>query len=390
MAVRIPPAPDWLDELTLEPGPPWLTMGVRALAEPPLTPPTDDERALKARLLTDRRDEVVAVDADTEAAAARGARTRPAGRPRPIPIATRSNRPPAEVAEDLCLMVEHDGRYRLDAAVVCFPSYWRLAEKMGRTAAAIHTPVPHYADDLADRVDTFLRRLRPERPVWRRNWDLHDNPDLFAPIVPPPVVLDVDDVATGVWLRSEHQTLRRLPRSQAILFTIRTQQVPIGALVERPDVARRMAGHARGLPRRPASLAPTERRRGRRPRLAGGTRRPAALGGLDLDLDVDAGGQVEALQRVDRLGRRLEDVEQALVDAHLEVLAAVLVLVRRADDRVAVLLGGQRDRAPDRGLGAQHRLDDLLRRLVDDLVVVRLQPDADLLLVMPCAASVST
>jgi hypothetical protein len=112
---------------------------------------------------------------------------------------------------------------------------------MGRTAAAIHAPVPHYAEDLADRVDTFLRRLRPERPVWRRNWDLHDNPELFAPTVPPPVALDADDVATAVWLRSEHQTLRRLPRSQAILFTIRTQQVPLGVLLERPDLARRMA-----------------------------------------------------------------------------------------------------------------------------------------------------
>src|SRR5438093_1559897 len=36
---------------------------------------------------------------------------------------------------------------------------------------------------------------------------------------------------------------------------------------------------------------------------------------LDLDLDVDARGQLETLERVHRLGRRLEDVEQALVDA---------------------------------------------------------------------------
>src|SRR5688500_11932496 len=49
---------------------------------------------------------------------------------------------------------------------------------------------------------------------------------------------------------------------------------------------------------------------------------------LDLDLDVHAGRQLEALQRVHGLRRRLEDVEQALVDPHLEVLAAVLVLVR--------------------------------------------------------------
>ena len=52
------------------------------------------------------------------------------------------------------------------------------------------------------------------------------------------------------------------------------------------------------------------------------------LGLLHLQFDVDAGREVEALQGLDRLARRFDDVDQALVDAHLEVLAAVLVDVR--------------------------------------------------------------
>src|SRR4051794_28059093 len=99
------------------------------------------------------------------------------------------------------------------------------------------------------------------------------------------------------------------------------------------------------------------------------------------DLDVDAGGQVvEALQRVDRLGRRLVDVDQALVRANLEVLARVLVLERRADHAVDVLLRGQRDRTGHARAGARRRLDDLLRRGLDRGVVVRLQADANLVL----------
>jgi hypothetical protein len=46
---------------------------------------------------------------------------------------------------------------------------------------------------------------------------------------------------------------------------------------------------------------------------------------LDLDLDVDAGGEVEPLERLDGLRRGLDDVDKALVDAHLEVFARVLV-----------------------------------------------------------------
>src|SRR4051794_4080157 len=98
-----------------------------------------------------------------------------------------------------------------------------------------------------------------------------------------------------------------------------------------------------------------------------------------LDVHVDAGRQVDAHQRVDRLRGRVEDVDEPLVRAHLEVLARVLVLVRRADHAVHVLLGRQRHRADDARTGLGHRVDDAPRRGVDRLVVVGLQPDADLL-----------
>ena len=52
------------------------------------------------------------------------------------------------------------------------------------------------------------------------------------------------------------------------------------------------------------------------------------LAGLDLDLDVDPGGELEALERLDRLAGGLDDVDETLVDPHLEVLARVLVDVR--------------------------------------------------------------
>src|SRR5207237_9383070 len=48
---------------------------------------------------------------------------------------------------------------------------------------------------------------------------------------------------------------------------------------------------------------------------------------LQLDLDVDAGRKVEALELLHRLRRGVEDVDEPLVREHLEVLAAVLVLV---------------------------------------------------------------
>ncbi|CCM03993.1 uncharacterized protein FIBRA_06149 [Fibroporia radiculosa] len=53
------------------------------------------------------------------------------------------------------------------------------------------------------------------------------------------------DPAT-VYLRTERQTLRRLPRSGGIIFTIRVYQTPVVELAEEPGVPGRLASGVRG------------------------------------------------------------------------------------------------------------------------------------------------
>jgi hypothetical protein len=237
-------APGWLDELALAPGPPWLGMGTRAL-DPDrwLERDEDAERDLaeKARLLATCHDEVFAA-LDTPAVRAGSVEVLEL-----VTAATGADPPPSLhpldaagrlVQEDLCLLVLRNGAPHLDAASLCFPSYWRLADKLGRPLAEVHGPVAHYADELASRVDRFIARLPADRPVWRRNWSVHDDPAYFLPSPTPSRPRTAPD---GLWLRSERQTLRRLAASGTVLFTIRTQQVPLAVLAERPDVAHRMA-----------------------------------------------------------------------------------------------------------------------------------------------------
>src|SRR5205085_12355879 len=102
---------------------------------------------------------------------------------------------------------------------------------------------------------------------------------------------------------------------------------------------------------------------------------------LELDLDVDAGGEIELHERVHRLRRRIDDVEQPLVGAHFELLAALLVDVRRAVHRELLDPRRQRDRAAHLRARALCRIDDLARRRIEDAVVERLEPDADVLAV---------
>lgn len=147
------------------------------------------------------------------------------------------------VAEDLCLLVPSDGAWVLAAGCVCFPSHWRLADKVGRPLAAVHGAVPHYADELATRVDRFVDRLAPGRGAWRRNWLVHTDDRLFAPLPPPAPdpPLTAADAGDRLWLRSERQTLRRLARSAAVVFTIRTQQAPLAVVAAQPELRARIA-----------------------------------------------------------------------------------------------------------------------------------------------------
>src|SRR5215213_757951 len=106
------------------------------------------------------------------------------------------------------------------------------------------------------------------------------------------------------------------------------------------------------------------------------------------DLDVDARGQmVEPLERVDRLRRRLVDVDQALVRPDLEVLLRVLVLEGGPDHRVAVLLRRQRHGTGHRRAGARGGLHDLLGSRLYGRRVVGLEADSNFVLLGCCHVS---
>src|SRR5439155_4471547 len=65
---------------------------------------------------------------------------------------------------------------------------------------------------------------------------------------------------------------------------------------------------------------------------------------LQLDFDVHARRQLQALELLHGLGRGVVDVDQPRVREHLEVLSAVLVPVRRTDHRVDGSFGRKRHR----------------------------------------------
>jgi hypothetical protein len=120
-------------------------------------------------------------------------------------------------------------------------------------------------EKLQPSMTRFFTKLGVDKPVWRNNYffqviDEHEVDDLdplelgwsestggpedrskakrdFPPVIKPSTIV----------YRSERQTLRRLPRTGAIVFTIRTYVVPLEELAKEPGVAERLASAVRGM-----------------------------------------------------------------------------------------------------------------------------------------------
>jgi len=137
------------------------------------------------------------------------------------------------VCEDFCLLLPDaaSGEYILVGAVLCFPSRWRLQEKLGRPLTIIHDPVPDYAEALSKRVNRVFEALRPDRPLVRINWTIHPTPELFLPLR----LSEKQEHAFGAtgpfYLRTERQTLVKLPKTGAIAFGIKTSISPVARLL---------------------------------------------------------------------------------------------------------------------------------------------------------------
>lgn len=199
----------------------------------------EEELALKAALLKDSFEAVVATNPEGDDASrelleeVRGFLR--SYHPDVAPSVLEGEHPIVEasrlVQEDLCVLVKEDA-WRLRAACVCFPSRWDLATKIGTTLDDIHSPVPLYDQVLARPTVAFFDRLTPERSFWRLNWTLLDSPVLHQPYG----ARSSPSGALADWyFRVERQTLRQLPKTRAIVFTIRTYVASAASLRERDD-----------------------------------------------------------------------------------------------------------------------------------------------------------
>lgn len=209
--------------------------------------------AEKTRILqTERSDAFVAEPGSDEAARELVALVDQALAAEGLPPVAADDRHPLEraamsVHEDLVLLEHQSEGWVMVAGAVCFPTRWSPATKIGRSMAQIHEPVPRY-DTIAPAVDRLFDRIRPGVIVWRPNWSLVGQPDLRLPAADrqAPSTLPPEPT-TGLWLRMERQTVRRLSKHpDHIVFTIRVHRWPLRDVLAQIDTA--LAAELRALP----------------------------------------------------------------------------------------------------------------------------------------------
>ncbi|GAA5872301.1 hypothetical protein JCM1840_004120 [Sporobolomyces johnsonii] len=176
--------------------------------------------------------------------------------------------------DDLAVMVEDEqGHYRLRAGSICTAGFWRLQDKVGLTLDDIHFKgaVPNYAEKYQKSMNRFFSNLREDKLVERNNyffqvddglsWSTQTNGtekifDQYNKCAQAGMLEKTDGAvkptpATDirqVHFRCERQSVRRLPKTRAILFTVRTYLVPVVDLADEPGVPGRMASGIRSWP----------------------------------------------------------------------------------------------------------------------------------------------
>ncbi len=141
------------------------------------------------------------------------------------------------VQEDLVLLRKTPEGWRIVAASVCFPSSWILREKIGKVMHDVHAPVPGFEEGTrnAIMIERVFDNLQVELPVERFNWSIYNSDKLYHADRAGEHFPDHTKGEHDYFLRVEHQTLCKLPKSGDILFGIRIHIDPLEALVHRSD-----------------------------------------------------------------------------------------------------------------------------------------------------------
>lgn len=156
---------------------------------------------------------------------------------------------------DFCLIDQREGNLWMDAGIVTTQADWSLDFDLGMNFMEWHGPVPiAHEIGVMERALKYLMNLQVGRPVRRLNWTMTVNPRLdtspenYHKWGRDRLTVTPENVGEKLHLRVELQGLWRLPRSNAIVFSIRCYLISLNELVTVKKWARRLPRVLKSLP----------------------------------------------------------------------------------------------------------------------------------------------
>lgn len=143
------------------------------------------------------------------------------------------------VPDDLVLVERRGNDWTVSALSLCAGSFFTAQEALGRGLGTLHEPVPGFGEAFLLRVRRIFNNLPEGAVVERRNWTVTALSALHAPNSAEARARAARQrpgaSGRGLHLRCERQTLRRLPCTGGVLFTIRIHLTPLRRLSSHPE-----------------------------------------------------------------------------------------------------------------------------------------------------------
>ncbi|KAK3690108.1 hypothetical protein B0T22DRAFT_463011 [Podospora appendiculata] len=141
------------------------------------------------------------------------------------------------VEDDMFLLQQQEdtdsgpGEHKSIAFICCHPAGFDPSEKLGKGLKTIHTPVPAY-EKIGSSMERYFSRVEVGKSVKRVNWSVQTHTRLFAPrgnhVYAGETVHEASSVdMETARLRVELQTLTRLPKTRALVFSFKTYLYPL-------------------------------------------------------------------------------------------------------------------------------------------------------------------
>ncbi len=223
-------------------GPPKFEVGLRPIATENWLFPDDQNHWLdgKGKLLSQNRDDVYASLDDTNEIQEELAQLISDIAKQEIksgaPLLIGASR---LVSDDLILMDKRDGVWTLVAATLCAPTFFNAQYAIGKSLSLLHDPIPSGDFDLSGRIARVFDNFAPDMVLERFNWTVQWGDERYTPngakLREAAQNAQLNEAPNMLYERVERQTIRKLPKTGAVVFTIRIRLSKLSDLLQNKD-----------------------------------------------------------------------------------------------------------------------------------------------------------